>query len=482
MRVRFSSVAYVRRRVRTQREVRSRPRMRLFARPGELPADERTAVSVNLPRAVGASGAPPRNIREAKRLPIFDGLRGVCAVLLLVVHVGWTAAFIGSYTDPPKNLPVAMVITSFQIAVGVFFLLSGLFLYRPFARAIIAGTRRPEVGPYLLRRVLRMLPVYYLVVLAAVLLLNLNNVDGPWFVLRPLVLMQNYDPVFMAGLDITWTVSSELQWYLLLPVFAWATAVWARRSDDPMVRARRLMLPVPILILASLVWTIYIHQPSMGPFPNQFWWPIGVAANIGVGMAMAIWAARSEIVPDRLPWLFRAAARFPKSFWVAALGAFAINAFKPFGRAGYGDYDEQASALVFLGLFVCFCVLVVAPLIAPGARSRTMQVVLGNPVVVYLGRISYGIYLWHFVVMNLYLRNGNVFGQFKTLPELRGTVGFWELEIAVLVITVIVASLTYYLLERPIMNWGERRLAQRAARRAGTAVAAAEPSTLRAAA
>lgn len=423
-------------------------------------------MSVTLPRAMDAAGAPPRNPREAKRLPVFDGLRGICAVLLLVVHVAWTASFVGSYTDPPRNLPAAMIITSFQIAVGVFFLMSGLFLYRPFARAIIAGTKRPEVGPYLLRRVLRMLPVYYLVVVAALFLLNFDNIDSAWFVLRPLVLMQNYDPVFMAGLDITWTVSSELQWYLLLPVFAWATAGWARRSDDPVVRARRLMLPVPFLILASLAWTFYIHQPSMGPFPDQFWWPIGVAANIGVGMAMGIWAARSEIVPDRQPWLFRTAARFPKSFWVAALAVFVINAFKPFGRAGYGDYDELPSALVFFVLFVVFCVLVVTPLIAPGAQSRTMRVVLANPVAVYLGRISYGIYLWHFIVMNLYLRNGNVFGQFKTLPELRGTVGFWELEIAVLVGSVIIASLTFFLFERPIMNWGERRLTARAARRA----------------
>lgn len=420
------------------------------------------------------TSGPPASIREAKRTPTFDGIRGICATGLLVVHVAWVASLAGSYDQPPKNFAAAFFISGFQIFVGVFFLLSGLFLYRPFARSIIAGTKRPALGPYFLRRALRLLPAYYVMYVAALLLLNLNTINGSvWYVLRPIVLLQNYDFVWMAGLDITWTVPTEVQWYLALPLFAWLTAAYARRGATPAIRARRLMIPVPVLIVIGFAWMAYIHSPSMGQFPKEFWWPIGVAANVAVGMALAIGSALSQVEPKSTPRVFLAAKAHPNLFWLGALVLFLINCAHPFGRAGYGDYDSLAAAQVFYVLFILFGLAAVLPMVA-GAKSRLIDATLANRPVAYIGRISYGVYLWHFTVMNMYLKNGNIFGDHvpQTLPELRGTIGFWELEIGVFVGAVIIASISYYLLERPLMEWGERYIGRREKRKAaGSATA-----------
>lgn len=406
----------------------------------------------------------PRS-REAKRVPIFDGVRGLAATGLLVVHVAFTSSLIGSYNEPPSNRWGAYVVDGFQLTLGVFFVISGLFLFRPFARSIIAGTPRPEIGPYLLRRALRLLPPYYVMTAAALLLLNFDSINSVWYVLRPVVLMQNYDSVWMAGMDISWTVPTETQWYLALPVIAWLAGLWARRTPDPIRRARRLLIPFPILFLFALGWTIYLHQPSMGQFPVQYWWPMGMAGNIGLGMALGVLSARAQVVPDRLPSLFRLAARRPNMLWLGALVLFVINCFRPFGKPGYGDYDSMNAAIVFYVLFVLASGLIITPMIAPKSESRLIKAILGNPVSVYVGRISYGVYLWHFVVMNLYLHNGSIFGnQPQMLNFLRGKAGFWELEAAVLLLSIAVASVSYYLIERPILRAGDRYLARRKTR------------------
>jgi peptidoglycan/LPS O-acetylase OafA/YrhL len=366
----------------------------------------------------------------------------------------------GNYNERPSNLAGAVIVYGLQIVVSVFFLLSGMFLFRPFARAIIApGIARPRLGQYFLRRGLRLLPLYYAVAVISLLLLNYNSINGAWYVIRPLVLMQNYNSTWMAGMDLTWSVPTEVQWYLFLPLLAFGMAWYAKRGRDVTSRARRLMIPVPILVVVGLIWTIYVHLPGMGIYPAQYSWPISMAGNIAVGIGLGIMSAVAQVSPESTPTLFRWAARRPNLFWLGALVMFGITCANPFGRPGYGDWVNMGGAVTQYILFTAFCVFVVLPMAAPGANSRVINGFLGNRVMVFLGRISYGIYLYQFIVMNLYLKNGSIFGTTPlTAPALRGKTGFWQLELADLAGSIILATISYYLLERPIMRWGERRL------------------------
>ena len=71
---------------------------------------------------------------------------------------------------------------------------------------------------------------------------------------------------------------------------------------------------------------------------------------------------------------------------------------------------------------------------------------------VFLGLTSYGIYLWHLTVIPL-VRD-------KWWGQPAGQVSFWKLIVPVFVFTVIIATVSYFVVERPTID-----LARRASRR-----------------
>ncbi|MFB7915473.1 acyltransferase family protein [Streptomyces sp. NPDC056061] len=411
---------------------------------------------------VNANGAvaPAQRSRRVGRL---DGVRALCALAVTAVHVSFTAGVMGAYTVPPGNEKLAVLLAGLRpIVLGPFFVLSGMLLYRPFARWTLRGTRRPAVGPFLLKRLARLWPAYILLSLACVFLINYDSIDGVWYVLRPILMLQVYDYTWIPGMDPAWTVPAEMQYYLALPLLAVVMHWLARGVSDPARKVRRMMIPPVLMVIGSAAWTYYIHRPVMGPFPKEYWWPLAVGGAFALGMAMAVVHVRAEIDPDRKPALYRFAARRPNVLWFGALVVYAINCAQPFGRPGYGDYEQLKLAVVQYFLLLAFSYLLVMPLTVPEARSRTIDAIVDNPVTRYLGRISYGIYLWHFAVMYFWFESGNIFGTTPALMDkLRGTIGFPELITAVVIGTVLIASISHYVVERPVLNavgrWTERR-------------------------
>ena len=80
--------------------------------------------------------------------------------------------------------------------------------------------------------------------------------------------------------------------------------------------------------------------------------------------------------------------------------------------------------------------------------SRIGRLLFANPVVYFIGLISYSLYLWHFVVLQ---QAGIVFGEAYT-----GMQGFTKFLVS-LSLVVIVSTVSYYLFERPFFRLGARR-------------------------
>lgn len=401
--------------------------------------------------------------RSSKRVGRLDGVRALCALGVAAVHTSFSAGVMGAYDQPPGNEALATVLAGMRpLALGPFFVLSGMLLYRPFARWTLTGSKRPELGPFMAKRLARLWPAYILLALVCVFLLNYNAIDGPWYILRPIVMLQVYDYTWIAGMDPAWTVPAEMQYYLALPLLAVLMHWLAKGVSDPVQKVRRMLIPLVVVTAGSAVWTWWIHRPEMGIFPNQYWWPLAVGGAFALGMAMALLHVLKEINPDRPPFLYRIAGQRPLLLWIGALAVYAFNCSQPFGRPGYGDYEGVGLAVTQYFLLLIFSYLVVMPLSVPGAKSRVIDAVVANPVSVYLGRISYGIYLWHFAVMYFWFETGSIFGTEPALiNQLRGTIGFPELMTAVVVGSIAAASLSHYLVERPIVNavgrWARRK-------------------------
>ncbi|MFF5207145.1 acyltransferase family protein [Streptosporangium sp. NPDC000396] len=403
--------------------------------------------------------------RARERFAILDGIRGICAVSILTTHVAFATIVLSKDAGPPRAGFFSIIAIGLEMAIGPFFILSGLLLYRPFARMTIAGTPRPALGQFFARRVARLLPAFWLVTTFCLLALNFSLIQGVWDVLRPFALLHVYDSHYYVGLDVDWTVPAEAQFYLLLPLFAWFMHRIAGKGTDPVRKARRMMIPLGVLVLIQLGWAVYIHwkYTTWGP---QFFYPFTVIGLWAIGMALAIWSVVAEVAPEKAPAFHRLAARRPNLYWLAALVVYAIVCAQPFAVPGTADWKNSPAAFVEAATVLLFSFLVMAPLVVPGASSRLMRTVLENRPMLFLGRVSYGIYLWHFVVMYLWFGSGSIFGEIVPVQTLLGKYGFWELEIPVLIGTVAVATLSYYAVEQPITRLTSRMIKARAARNA----------------
>lgn len=412
-------------------------------------------------------GAGTTFVAGSGRSPAIDGVRGLAAVALLTVHVALFTGLLGTKAfgelRPPSNIFGAFLVSGLPSFIGVLFVLPATFLYLPIAKSIIAGTRRPPQGKAFLRRLLRLLPGYYVMYLVVLFTLNREHIDGIWYVLRPILLLQVFtqnprQPQLMNGMEITWTVPTMVQWYAILPLIGWAVHRFASRGATLESRARRLMLPVPMLIIVGVTWLFFVKGNG---WDNRmvFWWPQGFAPTIGIGMALAIMLARAQLNPNSTPKLLRMAKARPNLFWLAAVVMYVINCARPFSVIGMDAIYSTSGLLVTYVMVALFGLLAVTPLITPGGGSRLINATLTSRPVVHLGKVGFGIYLWHFAVMHFHLQPEAIAdGNSRPIREFYGTVGFWQLELVTLGGAVLFATLSYYLVEKPVMAWGEQFL------------------------
>jgi peptidoglycan/LPS O-acetylase OafA/YrhL len=401
--------------------------------------------------------APATTTARKERIPVFDGIRGLCALSVVITHVAFTTIVLPSAMGDPKQGFWSILAAGNDLGIGPFFVMSGLFLYRPWVRkALQAGQPTPHQGKYFLRRAARLLPAVWLLTLFSLLALNHSNLGGVWFFLRPFTLLQVYDFHYYAGLDVAWTVPAEAQFYIALPILAVIAHLLSKLATTPRAKARLLTIPLYALVAVQLVWVAYVHS-HYGPFPPQFFYPMGMGGVLAIGMLFAIWTVLSQVSPKDTPKVMTAARNHPNRMWLAMVGVFAISCAKLWDKPGTADWVNAPAAINQSILFMAFAFFSMLPLVVPGGVSRLMKVILGNPVSVYLGRISYGIYLWHFFALYIVLGTGTLFGTtYGGVGFVLGKYGFWELFLPTIGMTVALASVSYWVMERPIINFVAR--------------------------
>lgn len=374
-------------------------------------------------------------------LDTLDGVRAVAAFAVLVFHV---ASESGAAL---RDGFVGALLSRGDVAVPIFFALSGLLLYRPFAASLLRGDPPVRVRAYLWKRAVRILPAYWLVVVVAMLIWSRDHLSDGRSWLTLLTLNQNYATdswwygLGPKGLAQMWSLSVEVAFYVLLPLLAAALAAFARRGGgDVHRRARRLLAGLGALAALSFAWTLLTYYPQYRPFLNS--WPPRSMVFFAAGMALAVLLAWVHADPDEnspARRLRRAMAASPGSWWLVAALAYAVAASPVTGTRFLG-IDGVWSGLFELALYtvVAFCLLVPATLPPPG--DSPVRLLLANPVMSFLGRISYGVFLWQFAA--IYLWYG-----FTSQQQFSGD--FLVNLAPITAMTLLLATLTYRYVERP---------------------------------
>ncbi|GAB3950674.1 acyltransferase [Micromonospora vulcania] len=377
------------------------------------------------------------------------------AVLGVVVH---HVSFLSGFTNSFGRL--GGLLARLDVGVALFFALSGFLLYRPFAVAAISAHPQPSVRRYLWHRALRILPGYWAMAVVALLWLNIDYLRSLWDWAIPLLLAQIYQPLRLpVGMEQTWSLATEATFYLALPLIA----VFGRRlgGRTPLGRARRQLALGVALVLAGLAWNANAHGTD-SPLPGLavLWLP-AFLDWFGVGVVLAVlasWPASTTSSPF-LPHLAPGASgsgRREEDLWSATPRGLRVFTFAPgtswliagallwiastpiAGPRGVEPataIESVTEHLVFL--LVAWCVI--APLVGPGSGGVPRALLL-QPVLRFLGRISYGIFLWHLLALE---------ACFRLLGFTRMDSSFWVLLTLTLALTIPVAAGSYYLIEWP---------------------------------
>jgi peptidoglycan/LPS O-acetylase OafA/YrhL len=367
------------------------------------------------------------------RFRLLDSLRAVAALSVLVGHVGfishtqqahWYGAIMGSLVE----------------GVAIFFVLSGFLLYRPFFSSEVEGTPRPGLRDFTRRRLLRIVPAYWLALTVLAITPGLLGVfTHDWW--RYYGFLQIYNPFTReSGLTVAWTLCIEVTFYLALPLYA-ALTRWATRGLDRAGRVRFQLATLTTLGLASIVFGVGLHgsvAPSLLTFFDWF--------AFGMGLAVISVAVHSRVNPPRL---VRLVIDRPAMTWAVALVIYLTMCALLASAPQYAFYSHAQNIVDHVGRgLVAF--FLVAPAVFGDSAGGWPRRILDHRSLRWLGGISYGVYLWHLTIAQW------LYG--------KGVHSFWPLLIATFVAATACAAGSYYVVERPILRFkdGRPRLRPRA--------------------
>src|SRR6266699_2759512 len=345
--------------------------------------------------------------------PQFDGLRALAVLTVMVDH----------YSADVPNFPLPDWIHLGATGVRLFLVLSGYFITASLRRArgrmesdgLSAGK---VMGPFYWRRFLRISPAYGVYFIIA-LILGLGMIRQNWaWVLTGtvnwLIALKNEWPLASSHL---WSICVQEQFYLLWPLFI-------------LLLPRRWMLQIIISVaLAGVAFRIGCVVFSV-PMIARWVLPFGSLDSLAAGAALG-WCG-GRLRPSRAGWL------------IAAI-CFSMLMLAAIWRIG--DGMRLRSVMVEPLEAAAFVVLVART--ATGFSGYIARF-LTLPGLVFAGRISYGLYIYHILVAMVFERwlSGRM-QWMVTMPSVRlilfGTT------------TLVVAAVSWHLLEQPVNRFRSKK-------------------------
>ena len=316
------------------------------------------------------------------RVASLTGVRAVAALLVVGTHAAYTT---GKYTHGYWGLVGARL----EIGVPIFFVLSGFLLFRPWVKSAATGCPPPSLSRYARDRVRLIMPAYVVTVLFAYELYDFHeagpNPGHTWTgLVRNLTLTQIYCNGYLGkylhqGLTQMWSLAVEAAFYIALPLLAYLLLVLiCRRRWRPKLALGALAG----MMLISPAWLILVHTDHWFPDGARLWLPTYLAWFLA-GMMLAVLQAMGVRC-----YAFMAIPLATISFFIVAT---------PIGGAPTTSPASVGEALVKTAFYAGIAGLAVAPL-ALGDQGWYYRLLATRPMV-WLGEISYEIFLIHLITM-----------------------------------------------------------------------------------
>ncbi|OMC31834.1 acyltransferase [Mycobacterium sp. GA-1841] len=326
-------------------------------------------------------------VSRADRVAALTGVRAVAALTVMGTHAAYGTGLLSQGY-------LGLMSARLEVGVAIFFVLSGLLLFRPWVQAAASGPSEgdaPSTRRYARNRFRRIMPAYVVTVLVVYGIYEIRpvqpNPGHTWTgLLRNLSLTQIYsDNYFTAylhqGLSQMWSLAVEVAFYAVLPLLAYLLlAVLCRRRFRPLL----LLSGLAALAAVSPVWLLLLHNTDWLPVGGGTWLPHYLVWFVG-GMMLAVLGTTGARC--------YALAALP-----LALACYLVVS-TPIAGVTTAVSLRMTEDLAKTMFYAIIATLVVAPLALNG--NGVYARVMGSRPMVWLGEISYEIFLLHVVAMDL---------------------------------------------------------------------------------
>lgn len=396
--------------------------------------------------------------RMSTHLAGLDTIRGLAVFFVLMVHA------LGFFGGPRVEVPIpftgfalpwSMMVSRMGVGVDLFFVLSGFLLALPWHKAEVQGKPHPRLRPYLQRRLWRIVPPYWFMLV--LMLLLLTNTLIPWstvasrdglkslfaffFFMQQLFPFSANAQAFANVNGAMWTLTIEMIFYLTLPWFVLAFT------------KRRWMWGLPLSLAISMVYLVIVRHPPaavvsavLSQAPNHQMpsyamdWYLAdqfpaFLPEFGIGMAVANWWANKDTISHPRLRAFIS----PRAGALYAVGGAGLMLFVLLHPTTWMDYDYfgmRLSAAAATGLLILGSLY---------GTSIIQSVYRFLPLRLY-GVMGYSIFLWHMPILHIIDRYPVITSHHDpVLGYLRSLV------IAIPVVTLIGAVL-FFAIEKPLIE------------------------------
>ena len=345
------------------------------------------------------------SVSSQQRVLALDGLRAVSILLVLFSH-----AWLGHIV--PGGL-----------GVTIFFFISGFIITRLMIEEW-DSTGTISIKKFYIRRFFRLMPALFVFVLLSLLVMKTAQVQWRWVeLLSVFFYYANYYGIFIGfsgdalppPLSITWSLAVEEHFYMIFPFFFLLL----------IATPKRFFLIAVSIVLAALAWRIYLaFGVGLDFLPHYRIYKATDtrADSILYGVCLSLFLAR---IPASLAWLNQKKIVMTGIVLMLFSLLYRNEEFRETFR-----YSIQGLALMCL-----FCYLVLTPTWAGK--------ILSHPFFVYVGKISYSLYLYHWLVFGIIT---------MWLPDL----GLYSKIGLMLILSFLFAHLSYRYVEQPMLKIGRQ--------------------------
>ena len=336
---------------------------------------------------------------DARAIPALDGMRGIAVILVLVFHFAWT--FPGD--DPTTAVTFAekvavrvhALLWSGWTGVDLFFVLSGYLI----TRGLVAPSKRAigsRLKMFWMRRVLRIFPLYYAFIIVGTIVAFAVAGGSAWVPGASYwIYMQNYalafDDEVLRWTAHFWSLAIEEQFYFVWPIVA---VLVSRRRLIPTIL---VLVPAVVMLRGLMVFKgaqipLFQHllhdQEGIAKFVYRATFTRADGLLLGAFVAVT---QREVSHPVSVAW-----RRLRLPIWIstalALLGLYVL-------ANGLNDYDRRIMAVGYVILAVFFAASI--SMCADAVISERARRFLSWRPLVACGKVSYGMYIFHWVLVIL---------------------------------------------------------------------------------